>query len=107
MQHLTEIDLDGCLAALPKFANAAPTALGRFLVLLKSLGRQRAPRAFFDPPLREIAGLPPDTNAAEIPAWAREGTLEMTRAFQARRAASCQRSRALRGRWLRVGAARS
>src|SRR5258708_5768687 len=106
LPHLTEIDLDGCSAALPKFANAAPTALVRFLVLLKCLGRQRAPRAFFDPPLREIAGLPPDTNAGEIRAWAREVTLEMTRDFQARWAASCQRSGAMRGRWLCVRGAR-
>jgi hypothetical protein len=106
LPRLMEIDLEECAAALPQFAGTAPTALVRFLVVLKCLGRQRAARAFFDPLLREIAGVPQDINADEIRAWAREVTLEMTRDFQARWAASWQKSGAINRRWLCVRPAR-
>jgi hypothetical protein len=106
LPRLMEVDLEECAAALPEFVGTAPTALVRFLVILKCLGRQRAARAFFDPLLREIAGVPPGVNADEIRAWAREVTPEIARDFQARWAVSCQKSGAINRHWLCVRAAR-
>ncbi len=106
LPRLMEIDFEECAAALPQFAGAAPTSLVRFLVLLKCLGRPRAARAFFDPLLHEIAGVPSDINADEIRAWAREVTPEIVRDFQVRWAASCQKSGVISSRWLCVRSAR-
>jgi hypothetical protein len=106
LPQLDDDVLTECAAALPKFAGDAPTSLVRFLILLKCFGRQRAARAFFDPLIREIAGVPSGVNADEIRAWAREVTPEMAGDFQARWAASCQRSGAIRSRWLCVRGAR-
>ena len=106
LPHLIEIDLEKCAAALPEFGDAEPTALVRFLVFLKCLGRPRAARAFFDPLLREIADVPQDINADEIRAWARKVTPEMAGDFQARWTACCRRSGAINSRWLCIRSAR-
>jgi hypothetical protein len=100
LPHLMELDLEDCAAALPEFAEGSPIPLVRFLVLLKCLGAQRSSRAFFDPVLREIAGVPPDINAGDVRVWARKVTPEMTRDFQARWTASCYHRDVIRSRWL-------
>jgi hypothetical protein len=106
LPHVDELHLDECAGALPDFEGQAPTALVRFVVLLKCLGASRAPRAFFDPVLREIAGVPSNVSADEIRAWAGEVTPEISGHFQARWAASCRQRGSVRSHWLCVRSAR-
>ena len=91
LPHLDDLDLHECAAALPDFEGEAPAAVVRFLVLLKCLGASRAPRAFFDPILREVAGLTSPFDADAVRAWARFVTPQMADDFQARWATSCLR----------------
>jgi hypothetical protein len=105
LPHVDELHLDECAAALPKFEGKAPTALVRFLVLLKCLGATRAPRAFFDPILCEVAGLTIGLDAGTVRAWARLVTPQMTRDFQKHWSTTYRRDGAVGPRWLGVRSA--
>jgi len=84
LPHFAELGLGECAAVLPEFEGRPPLALVRFLVMLKCLGGARAPRAFFDPLLRELAGVPPDLNAESVRAWSRKVTRKAARDFHRR-----------------------
>src|SRR5262249_33703902 len=99
LPHLAELGLADCAGALPAFDATTPEALVRFLVLLKALGAARAPRTFFDPVLRELAGVPLDLSVETVRAWARHVTPEMARDFQTRWAASCLQRGLVDGHW--------
>jgi plasmid stabilization system protein ParE len=106
LPHVDELHLDECAAVLPKFKGESPTDLVRFLVLLKCLGASRAPRAFFDPVLREVAGLTIGLDAGTVRAWARLVTPQMTRDFQKHWSTTYRRDAAVSPRWLGVRSAR-
>jgi hypothetical protein len=106
LPRIDDLKLEGCAAALPDFEGKALAALLRFLILLKCLGARRAPRAFFDPMLREVARVSPDLSVQDVRAWAREVTPEMTDDFQARWMTLCRRQGLISSRWLSVRPAR-
>lgn len=91
LPRLVELDLEESAAALPEFEGEPPLALTRFLVMLKCLGGARAPHAFFDPVLRQVAGISTDLDAESVRVWARSVTREQAGEFQKRWAACCRR----------------
>ena len=106
LPRLSELGLEECAAALPFLDETTPEALARFLVLLKCLGAKRAPRAFFDPVLRELAGVPSDLSAETVRAWGSSVTNQVARDFQVRWAAGCWQRGLIDGRWLCLRSAR-
>jgi hypothetical protein len=106
LPRMEDLKLEECAAALPDFQNKNPAALVRFLVLLKCLGAPRAPRAFFDPVLREIAGISPHLTAEDIRAWGQTVTPKRTLEFQVRWLAHCRHRSMISRKWLCVRPAR-
>ena len=106
LPRLAELGLEECAAALPALDETSPEALVRFLVLLKGLGAARAPRAFFDPVVRELAGVPPDLRPETVRAWARQVTPEIACDFQTRWAINCLKRGLVDGRWFCLRSAR-
>jgi hypothetical protein len=85
LPHFAEIGLTEPAEVLPEFEDKPPLALTRFLVMLKCLGGANASHAFFDPVLRELAGVSPDLEVASLRAWAKQITRKSAVEFHQRR----------------------
>lgn len=67
---LDELPLDAATRRWPDAPDGtSAAAVTRFLILVKCLGRPRAFRAFYDPLLRDLAGVPPSLSFAELAEW--------------------------------------
>jgi hypothetical protein len=106
LSRIEDLKLEECARALPDFQDESPAALVRFLVLLKCLGAPRAPRAFYDPVLREVTGVSPDLKVEDVRNWAQAVTPPRTIDFQTRWLANCRQQAVVSRRWLCLRPAR-
>jgi len=66
---LDELPLEDATHGWTDTEDAAAVALARFLLLVKCCGRNRTHRAFSDPLLRDLLGMPPTLSLDVLAAW--------------------------------------